>query len=429
MKSLQLNPKIVELGEYKQELQLPVVIKDKVLLSPGTWNGINFSAEEIKKAFHTTDWTEKKNYELIYDHETDKASSWLGNVVNLRVTDNGVLIGDLEIWDSSLAQKLVNGKAKMGISARVLGVEDEEGNFVNFTFNNFSVVGEPACREAYINLSKDKLVDKLIELEKKIKELEDKITTVDTVKGSPLGEEDEEELKKVTAFEEIRKKMGMSVSEFYAIPRDPPSESKLPIFDAAHVRNALARFNQIKGVSEEEKKKARTKIISAAKKFGIKVSKEFSTIQVKGGNDLTVNMEQEEKAKIEDSGEVSEESKEEPKEEPKKESGESEEKSEDSKEETSEGGSSGEESKESEELSSKIDAVLKELQNLQKSITELVKAKELSEESNEDSKEKAEELSQKKDVKPVSLVETNNFPKGYSRGEVEFAEQLLSQVK
>jgi len=61
----------------------------------------------------------------------------------------------------------------------------------------------------------------------------------------------------------------MSVEEFYAIPRDPPSESKLPIFDEAHVRNAMARFNQIKGVSAEEKAKARRKIIARAKHFGI----------------------------------------------------------------------------------------------------------------------------------------------------------------
>jgi len=74
---------------------------------------------------------------------------------------------------------------------------------------------------------------------------------------------------KVSAMEEKRKELGMSVEEFYAISRDPPSESKLPIFDEAHVRNAMARFNQVKGVSIEEKKKARRKIIAKAKHFGI----------------------------------------------------------------------------------------------------------------------------------------------------------------
>jgi hypothetical protein len=39
----------------------------------------------------------------------------------------------------------------------------------------------------------------------------------------------------ISAFERIRKRMGKSVGEFYAVPRDPPSSSKLPIFDISHV--------------------------------------------------------------------------------------------------------------------------------------------------------------------------------------------------
>ena len=80
---------------------------------------------------------------------------------------------------------------------------------------------------------------------------------------------------RVTDFEQTRKRLGMSVGQFYAIPRDPPSASKLPIFDAAHVRNALARFNQVKGVSSAEKATARRKITAAAKKFGVNVSKQI----------------------------------------------------------------------------------------------------------------------------------------------------------
>jgi ATP-dependent protease ClpP protease subunit len=72
-----------------------------------------------------------------------------------------------------------------------------------------------------------------------------------------------------TGMEEKRKELGMTVAEFYAIPRDPPSESKLPIFDEAHVRNAMARLNQVQGVSASEKATAKRKIIAAAKKFGI----------------------------------------------------------------------------------------------------------------------------------------------------------------
>lgn len=47
---------------------------------------------------------------------------------------------------------------------------------------------------------------------------------------------------------------------------------KEPLENAAHVRNALARFNQVKGVTEIERKEAFEKIKKAAKKFGVEVN-------------------------------------------------------------------------------------------------------------------------------------------------------------
>jgi hypothetical protein len=52
-----------------------------------------------------------------------------------------------------------------------------------------------------------------------------------------------------------------------------PKERKEPLTDASHVRNASARFNQVKGVSPEEKTQARKKIQSAAKKYGVELKK------------------------------------------------------------------------------------------------------------------------------------------------------------
>lgn len=51
----------------------------------------------------------------------------------------------------------------------------------------------------------------------------------------------------------------------------PRSLRHLPIHDAAHVRNALARLSQTK-ISAQAKSKALAKIKSAAKKFGVKVA-------------------------------------------------------------------------------------------------------------------------------------------------------------
>ena len=50
-----------------------------------------------------------------------------------------------------------------------------------------------------------------------------------------------------------------------------PKERKEPLENAAHVRNAVARFNQVKGVSESEKDAAWKRIQTAAKKFGVEL--------------------------------------------------------------------------------------------------------------------------------------------------------------
>ena len=50
-----------------------------------------------------------------------------------------------------------------------------------------------------------------------------------------------------------------------------PKERKEPIHDAAHVRNAIARFNQVHGVSDDERDAAWGRIKRAAKKHGVEM--------------------------------------------------------------------------------------------------------------------------------------------------------------
>ena len=51
-----------------------------------------------------------------------------------------------------------------------------------------------------------------------------------------------------------------------------PKERKEPLEDASHVRNAIARFDQVKGVSDDERDEAWKRIKAAAKKFGVEVN-------------------------------------------------------------------------------------------------------------------------------------------------------------
>ncbi len=50
-----------------------------------------------------------------------------------------------------------------------------------------------------------------------------------------------------------------------------PKERKEPLTNARHVQEALARFDQVKGVSDAERKEAFKRIKRAAKKYGVNV--------------------------------------------------------------------------------------------------------------------------------------------------------------
>jgi hypothetical protein len=51
-----------------------------------------------------------------------------------------------------------------------------------------------------------------------------------------------------------------------------PKQRKEPLHDAAHVRNAIARFNQVEGVTDEERDEAWKRIKHAASRFNVEVN-------------------------------------------------------------------------------------------------------------------------------------------------------------
>jgi hypothetical protein len=62
-----------------------------------------------------------------------------------------------------------------------------------------------------------------------------------------------------------------------------PEERKEPLTDARHVRNAIARFDQVEGVSDAERDKAWKRILSAAKRHDVEVSESSWRELFKGG--------------------------------------------------------------------------------------------------------------------------------------------------
>jgi hypothetical protein len=62
-----------------------------------------------------------------------------------------------------------------------------------------------------------------------------------------------------------------------------PGERKEPLTDARHVRNAIARFDQVEGVSDSQRDAAWRRIKAAAKKFGVEVHERSWRELMKGG--------------------------------------------------------------------------------------------------------------------------------------------------
>jgi hypothetical protein len=50
-----------------------------------------------------------------------------------------------------------------------------------------------------------------------------------------------------------------------------PKQRKEPLENASHVRNAIARFYQVKDVTEAERRAAWKRIQSAAKRYGVEI--------------------------------------------------------------------------------------------------------------------------------------------------------------
>jgi hypothetical protein len=64
-----------------------------------------------------------------------------------------------------------------------------------------------------------------------------------------------------------------------------PKERKEPLTDARHVRNAIARFDQVEGVTDAERDQAWKRIMAAAKRYDVEVSESDWRDLAKGGKD------------------------------------------------------------------------------------------------------------------------------------------------
>lgn len=147
------HPVVQELADKRikdleASVKLPFRIKDKVLMSPGTWNNFYYGAQIIDLAFKNTEWGPTSR-SLFWDHMDDQASEWVGEVDSLKC-ENGNLVGDVIVVDKDLAIKLAYG-AKFGISPKIIGESDYYRRVQDAHFENFSIVINPAVKTTFLN--------------------------------------------------------------------------------------------------------------------------------------------------------------------------------------------------------------------------------------------------------------------------------------
>ena len=74
-----------------------------------------------------------------------------------------------------------------------------------------------------------------------------------------------------------QRSQGMSTAQQNRLPEEEfafEQQRKEPIHDAKHVRNAIARFDQVEGVSDADRDQAWARIKRAAKKFDVEMQED-----------------------------------------------------------------------------------------------------------------------------------------------------------
>lgn len=228
-------------------IEIPYVVAGQTLMAPGKWKGVNYTKDTILRAFKNTDWNSDLTRAYFLDHDDSKSAKWIGRVDNEKyIEETGEVVGDVSIYDINEAVKLKYGKPKFGVSAKVDGILNASTNtYTDFVFRNFSHVVEPAVKYAYINNSQADF-----DGEFKVSEMADWTTAY--VNNLPDS-----------AFAVIE-------TDYKEGKINDKNARHLPVYndkgevDIPHLRNALARVNQIKPIGTMETKE---KLISKARSF------------------------------------------------------------------------------------------------------------------------------------------------------------------
>ena len=146
-----------EVKSLEDNVSVPYKVEDVTVLSPGEWNGLKWTASELRDAVRDTDFDMSQtrgeetppNGSIFFDHDDRSADQWVGRVENVRMEGDDVK-SDLVITDKQTAINLEFG-APFGVSPKADGMVNQEGTMRDFTFENFSLVVNPAVKTTWLN--------------------------------------------------------------------------------------------------------------------------------------------------------------------------------------------------------------------------------------------------------------------------------------
>ncbi len=166
---------VIRSSNKNLEIEIPYIVKDRLILKEGTANGIYYSGEELEPCVAVLnekpdpeDVEARKQTSLFWDHD-DECKNWLGEVKNFRWDEEQrAIIGDLYFVDKVAAEKThyqleisEDKLSRWGISPRVK-INEQDGRATDISFVSQAIVLDPAGGPKLM-LEKDKTLDDMYE--------------------------------------------------------------------------------------------------------------------------------------------------------------------------------------------------------------------------------------------------------------------------
>jgi len=287
-----------EVKSLEDRVTVPYRVEDVTVLSEGEWNGLQWTASELREAVENTDFglsqnrgdRQPPNSSLFFDHEDRSADDWIGRVENVRMEGKDVK-SDLVITDKQLAMNLEFG-APFGVSPKADGLVDDQHKMQDFEFENFSMVVNPAVKTTWLNEDIESVLQDM-----EIHDVKFRSTTE--------GEWDSPNLEDFTdkSWDDMSRSEKQAVGRHFLIsktgfPAENYTDFALPVvqpngaLNLNALQNAKSRVGQVSGIDDSEIARVSRMINNLAN--GNFDSADFSEVDMSGHKDEEEDMSQHE---------------------------------------------------------------------------------------------------------------------------------------